>query len=56
MRLLDYEYKTTFWDDFDIVDRFVVEAIKDTYKRARAGWKKDRVYVAELSMVLNHKC
>lgn len=40
MRLLDYECKTTFWEDFDIADRFGVEAIRDTYKRARAEWKK----------------
>lgn len=56
MRLLDYECKTTFWNDFSIADRFGAEAIKDTYKRARVEWERDRVYGAELSMVLNHKC
>lgn len=56
MRLLDYECKTTFWDDFDIADRFGLEAIRDTYKRARAEWKNDRFYGTELSMVLNYKC
>lgn len=56
MRLLDYECQTTFWDDFDIADRFGVKAIRDTYKRARAEWKNDRIYGTELSMVLNHKC
>lgn len=55
MRLLDYECRTTFWDDFDIADRFGLEAIRDTYKRARAEWKNDRIYGTELSMVLNHK-
>lgn len=56
MRLLDYECKTTFWNDFSIAERFGVEAIKDTYERARAEWGRDRVYGMELSMVLNHKC
>ncbi len=56
MRLLDYEYKTTFWNDFSIAERFGVEAIRDTYKRAKAEWKKDRIYGTELSMILNHKC
>lgn len=56
MRLLDYECKTTFWEDFSIAERFGAEAIKDTYRRARAEWKNDRVYGTELSMVLNHKC
>ncbi len=56
MRLLDYECKTTFWEDFSIAERFGAEAVRDTYKRARAEWKNDRVYGTELSMVLNHKC
>lgn len=36
MRLLDYEYKTTFWNDFSIAERFGAKAINDTYRRARA--------------------
>lgn len=56
MRLLNYECKTTFWEDFSIAERFGAEAIKDTYKRARAEWEHDRVYGTELSMMLNHKC
>ena len=55
MRLLDYECKTTFWNDFSIAERFGAEAVKDTYRRARAEWGRDRVYGTELSMVLNHK-
>ena len=39
-----------------IADKFGVEAIKDTYKRAKEEWSDDRIYGAELSMVLNHKC
>jgi len=54
--LLDYECKTTFWNDFSIAERFGAEAIKDTYRRARAEWERDRVYGTELSMVLNNKC
>ena len=56
MRLLDYECKTTFWNDFSLAEFFGAEAIKDTYRRARAGWERDRIYGTELSMVLNHKC
>ena len=55
MRLLDYECQTTFGEDFSIAERFVAEEIKDTYKRARAEWGRDRVYGTELSIVLNHK-
>lgn len=56
MRLLDYECKTTFWNDFSIAERFGAEAIRDTYKRARAEWERDQVYGTELAMILNHKC
>ena len=56
MRLLDYECQTTFWEDFSIADKFGVEAVKDTYRRAKTEWGDDRIYGTELSMVLNHKC
>ena len=36
MRLLDYECKTTFWNDFSIAELFGEEAVRDTYKR---DWK-----------------
>lgn len=50
-----YKLKTTFWDDFSIADRFGVNAIKDTYKRAFAEWKTNYIYLTELVLVLNHK-
>lgn len=52
---MEYEYKTTFWMDFSIADRFGVSAVKDTYKRAFEGWKDNVEYFTELVMVLNHK-
>ncbi len=55
MQLLDYECQTTFWKDFSIAERFGAEAIRDTYKMAKAAWKDNRIYGTELSMVLNHK-
>lgn len=51
-----YETKTTFWDDFSIADRFGINAIKDTYKRAFKAWKHDVEYITELVLVLNWKC
>jgi len=51
----DYEFKTTFWTDFSIAERFGIEAIKDTYKRAFNEWKTNIVYLTELVMVLNWK-
>lgn len=53
--MYDYEFKTTFWQDFTIADAFGVNAIKDTYKRAFNEWKTDKVYITELVLVLNWK-
>ena len=50
-----YVMTTTFWDDFTIADRFGVNAIKDTFKRAFNEWKGNCVYLTELVIVLNHK-
>lgn len=52
---LGYTCKTTFWNDFTIADRFGVDAIKDTYKRAFNEWKDNVEFVTELVLVLNHK-
>lgn len=56
MNLLDYKCQTAFWEDFSIAEMFGEEAVRDTYKRAKAEWKNDRIYGTELSIVLNHKC
>lgn len=50
-----YEPKTTFWGDFGVGDDFGKSAVKDTFKRAFAEYKDDKVYGTELAMVLNHK-
>ncbi len=53
---MNYEFKTTFWSDFSIADRFGAEAVVDTCKRAFKEWKNNVEYVTELVMVLNWKC
>lgn len=50
-----YEYKTTFWQDFSIADRFGISAIQDTAKRSFESYKDDIEYITELVIVLNHK-
>lgn len=52
---LGYTPITTFWEDFSIADKFGVEAIRDTYKRAFEEWHTDYKMFTELVMVLNHK-
>lgn len=53
--LCGYKPKTTFYMDFSIADRFGIDAIKDTYKRAFNEWKNNVEYITELVMVLNWK-
>lgn len=36
MKLLGYECKTIFWEDFSIEEHFGEEAVRDTYRRAKA--------------------
>ena len=50
-----YEPKTTFWQDFCIAEPFGEKAIRDTFKRAFNEWKNDKVYITELTMILNWK-
>jgi hypothetical protein len=50
------DFESTFRDDFSIADRFGKNGILDTYKRAFNEWKNDKVFITELSMVLNWKC
>lgn len=50
-----YEPKTTYYTDFSIADRFGIEAIKDTFKRAFEAHKDNTIYGTELAMVLNWK-
>ena len=47
---------TTFYSDFTIAE--LVEGpkgVKDTLKRAKADWKHNVEFMAELVIVLNHK-
>lgn len=49
------EWKTTFWIDFSIADKFGEEAVEDTFKRAFSEWKDDYIYLTELVIVTNWK-
>ena len=52
---MDEPINTTFKMDFDVADRFGINAIKDTYNRAFKEWKDDYKYLTALVLVLNHK-
>lgn len=48
-------FKTTFWNDFSIADKFGIDAIKDTAKRAFDEWHTNTEYITEFVIVLNWK-
>ena len=52
---MDYEFTTTFWQDFSIADSFGMEAIQDTFDRAFKEWRTDIKYMTELTIALNYK-
>lgn len=51
-----YTLKTTFFEDFMIAEKFGVDAVKDTFKRAFNEWKDNYIYVTELTIVTNLLC
>lgn len=51
----DYKPITTFFSDLSIAERFGLDAVHETYKRAFREWKSNYKYLTELVMVLNHK-
>lgn len=55
LEMTGYETKTTFWNDFSIAERFGIDAVKDTYKRAFDEWKTNIEYLTELTMMINWK-
>ena len=50
-----YRQFTTFYEDFSFAEKFGIDAIKDTYRRAFNEWKDNFAYLTELVMVLNWK-
>lgn len=56
MELYDPDFSTTFMMDYAIADRFGLDAVRDTYKRAFDAWKDDVRYMADMVLVLNQRC
>ena len=54
-KMTGYKPLTTFWSDFSTAEKFGIEAVKGTFKRAFEEWKGDYRFLTELVMVLNHK-
>ncbi len=58
--LTGYKPQTTFWTDFCIAEKYcgkmgIIAAVKDTFNRAFAEWRTDKIYITELALVLNHR-
>lgn len=52
----DEREETVFARDFLIAERFGLAAVRDTWRRAFAGWKGNIKYMTELCVVMNHLC
>ncbi len=50
-----YQFKTTYWNDFSIADKFGVDAVKDTYRKVLPQARINAMDFAELVCVLNWK-
>ena len=46
----------TFYQDFEIANRFGRAAVLDTYSRCVAEWRTDARYMAALVIALNQQC
>jgi hypothetical protein len=52
-RATGYTPKTTFWQDFAIVEQYAVRGVRETYERIMEEWSSNYIYLTELVMVLN---
>lgn len=52
---MEYQFQTTFWDDFTIAEKFGGKAVEDTFVKAFEEWRHDYAYLTELVLVLNWK-
>ena len=53
---MDYEFKTTFWMDFNIAEQYGIDAVKETFKRVFREWNTNYTFLYELTLVMNLKC
>lgn len=54
--LHNYQFVTTFWDDFTIADCFGTQAVRETFSSVFAAFRDDCAMLTELVLVLNWKC
>lgn len=52
---MDRKFKTTFFSDLTIADKFGEAAVRDTYERCFKEWKSDVRYFTEFVVALNRK-
>lgn len=54
-KTLDYQFISTFWEEFCISDRYGSEGVLDHYKEVFDEWKDNHKYLTELVLILNLK-
>lgn len=54
-RQFDYQFETTFWEEFSIADNYGSEGVVEHYNLVFDQWKDNLKFLTELVMVLNWK-
>ena len=49
-----YTMTSTFFEDFQIADKFGVKGVEETFENAFNSWKCNHVYLTELAIVMSN--
>ena len=54
-KMLDYNFESTFWEEFSIAEEHGKNAVKEHYDLVFSQWKDNIKFLTELVLVLNIK-
>lgn len=54
-KILDYNFISTFYEEFSISDHYGVDGVREHYKMVFNEWKDNYRFLTELTLVLNIK-
>ena len=54
-KMLDYNFESTFWEEFSIAEDYGAEGVKEHYDLVFNQWKDNIKFLTELVLVLNIK-
>lgn len=54
-KIVDYQFLSTFWEEFSISDKYGCDGIRKHYVEVFYQWKDNYKFLTELTLVLNLK-